>query len=48
MDYGIQPGHQSLIALAKYTESLSLCSKYVRDGVGTIAGIELGSKRMGI
>jgi len=50
MNYRIQPRHQFkfLIALADGTESLSLCSKYIREGLGTVAFVELRGKRVGV
>ena len=46
MDCWVQPRHQLLIAFAKFTESLCLGSKKVRNGVRILAGFELCSKGM--
>ena len=40
--------HQFLIALAKFAESLRLCSKYVQDGFWTIAGVERAVQKGGV
>ena len=41
MDCWVQPFHQFLIALTKFSESLCLGSKKVRDGLGILASVEL-------
>ena len=46
MDCRVQPRHQFLIAFAKFTESLCLGSKKVRNSVRILAGFELCSKGM--
>jgi len=48
MDYRIKPCHQLLIASTKFAESVRLRPKYVRDVLGTMAGIELRGKGMGV
>jgi len=48
MDYRAQPLHQFLIALAKIVESVSLPLKYIREGLGTFAVVELRGKAMGV
>jgi len=48
MDYRIEPCHQLLIAPAKFAESVRLRPKYVRDVLGTMAGIKLRGKGMGV
>ena len=46
MHYRFQPRHQFLIALANFTECLSLRSENVRDSLRTIAGDKLSGKGM--
>jgi hypothetical protein len=41
MDYRIQANHQFVVALARFAESLGLRSKYARDGLWTVAVVEL-------
>ena len=50
MDYRIQPGHQFkfVVVLAGGAESLGLGSKYVREGLGTAASVELCGKGVGV
>ena len=50
MNYWIQPRHQFklVIALAEGAESLSLGSKYVREGLGTVAFVKLHGEGMGV
>jgi hypothetical protein len=48
MDCWVQPCHQSLVTFTKFTESLCLRLKNVRNGLRTFAGIELRSKGMGV
>ena len=50
MNYWMQPRHQFkfVIAPAEGAESLSVGSKYVREGLGTVAFVELGGKGMGV
>ena len=48
MDGRIQPCHQSLIALTKFAENLRLGPEKDRNGLGILAGVELGSKGMGV
>ena len=48
MDYWIEPCHQFLIAFAEFGESVGLCSKNVRYGLGGMTGVELCSKWMGV
>ena len=47
MDNWVQPGHQFLVALSKFVESLGLRSKKARDGFRTIASVELSGEGMG-
>jgi hypothetical protein len=47
MDYWIQPSHQFLVVVTKFTESLSLRSKNGRDGLLVVTSVELGGKGMG-
>ena len=50
MNYWIQPRHQFnfVIALAEGAESLSFGSKYVREGLGAVAFVELHGEGMGV